>query len=188
MNNVLEEYVHSQNFVLEPIKPSHALVLFDALQSNSMYEFIPTNPPTSINLLIEKFTKWSKRSSDDGKEIWLNYAIRDRLESIYIGLVQATLVEDGDNYIAYEVIPEFWRRGVATEVMTAFIDCLFGNFEINILTAHIDSRNIASINLIKKLRFNQVGFLKNADHFKGSDSDEFIYQLDKKRWLNHGRL
>ena len=41
----------------------------------------------------------------------------------------------------------------------------------------MDARNLASINLVKNLGMTQVEFIAKADHFKVSDSDEFVFGI-----------
>lgn len=177
-----DQIIKTSNFILEPITSKHGILLFEGLQDENMYKYIPTNPPKSKEDLIAKFKYWENRFSPDKNEIWLNYAIQDKENKEYLGLLQATLIEDGNNYIAYEVIPRFWRKGIATETMKQFIDFLFSFFEISSLKAHIDTRNTASIQLIKKLQFEQIQFLPEADFFKDSNSDEFVFELSRQKW------
>jgi [ribosomal protein S5]-alanine N-acetyltransferase len=66
--------------------------------------------------------------------------------------------------------------------MKQFIDFIFSYFDINSLKAHIDTRNTASIQLIKKLQFEQIQFLPNADFFKESNSDEYVFELSRLKW------
>ena len=66
--------------------------------------------------------------------------------------------------LGYMIDPDFQRKGIAYEVLTAIIDYA-QNFDIKKLIAKIDERNTASIALIKKL-----GFTK-------SDNDDESYYL-----------
>ncbi len=181
-SEIFEKTIVTARFVLEPINSSHAERLFESLQNEKLYKFIPTDPPKSIELLIAKYDKWAKRASPDAKEIWLNYAIFDKKRNKYVGTIQATLIENSSNYIAYEVFPEFWKQNIATEVLIIFIEFLFSTFNILEITAHIDTRNIASIQLIKKLNFNLVQLIENADYFKNSSSDEYVYSIRKDEY------
>jgi [ribosomal protein S5]-alanine N-acetyltransferase len=44
--------------------------------------------------------------------------------------------------------------------------------------AWTDTRNLASHRLLEKLGFTKIEEIKNADEFKGSVSDEFVYSLE----------
>lgn len=83
-----ERNIKTKNLVLEPINILHAKKLFSLLQSKELFEFIPQDPPQSNSVLEKKFSRWSKRGPDDGKEIWLNYAIYHIALKCYTGTVQ----------------------------------------------------------------------------------------------------
>jgi len=51
-----------------------------------------------------------------------------------------------------------------------------------IRAAEIDPRNVSSIALVESLGFRRIAFQKNADHFKGSSSDEYRYELGESVW------
>ena len=180
--NILEAIIDTPNFMLEPINIAHANTLFEQIQDENLYVYIPIEPPKTIEQLRSKYERWSKRKSADGKELWLNYIIFDKVNRFCIGTLQATLTSEGKNYFAYEILPKFWKQGKATETVSYFIDFIFEKFEISQLTAHIDTRNMSSIALVKKLGFKEAEHLINADFFKSSQSDEFVFELSREFW------
>lgn len=62
--------------------------------------------------------------------------------------------------------PAVWGKGVAFEALDALIPHLFRNFpDMPALTAECDPRNTASVSLLRKLGFDQIGFEnKNFDY------------------------
>jgi ribosomal-protein-alanine N-acetyltransferase len=62
------------------------------------------------------------------------------------------------------------------------LEHLFQDYRVGIVAAEIDTRNAASIALVENLGFERVGFQKDADHFKGSTSDEYRYELGESVW------
>ena len=190
MNNIqlnFEKSIQSSNLDLEPILPKHALLLFPHLQSVESYTYIPFNAPKSLESLEERYRRWSARKSEDGSEIWLNYAIYSRQTNEYVGTLQATIEAEGRTYIAYNVFPTHWRRGIAYEAVHALISYLFKECGVEVVSAHVDRRNIASFKLLESLNFCRTKMLKDADHFKGSSSDEYVYELKKSEgWCKSG--
>jgi [ribosomal protein S5]-alanine N-acetyltransferase len=183
MNLVYSEGVLSaQRLILQPILPFHASALFADLQSPELYRFIPNNPPKSEEILEDKYTRWAKRQSADGTEIWLNYAIYHPTYLDYVGTVQATLHNYGKTYIAYEVFPRYWRQGFAREACLALISHLFNIYKVCNISALIDTRNEASWKLLESLGFQRIEMIKNADEFKGCISDEYLYEICRKVW------
>lgn len=171
-----EAAVTTSRLFLEPIRQEHAQEMFPVLIDPSLYSYIPKEPPT-VDQLKKQYQLWEKQESPDGKEIWLNWVGRMRVENCLIGHFQAGIDKSGEAYIAYMVGVKFQRRGFAEEALRAIIDILRRDYKVKIIRATIDSRNIASIELVKKLHMRQVDFKKNADHFKGSASNEVVYQL-----------
>jgi [ribosomal protein S5]-alanine N-acetyltransferase len=175
-----EAFIHTDNLVLEPINRAHAVKLFESLQAHDLYTYIPHHPPETLQKLEDRYTRWSVRKSDDLKEIWLNYALYHRMEDVYVGTVQATMLDNGIVYIAYEVFPKFWKRGIAREACSVLIDFIFKNVEHAIITAHIDTQNERSIRLIQSLGFKFDKVIPNADFFKDRWSDENVYILSRE--------
>lgn len=166
-------------FVLEPIEERHAELLFNELQNDELYIYIPQRPPKSVSELSEKYLRWSHRKSKDNKEYWLNYVIFDNKINKYVGTLQVTVEASGKTYIAYEVFPKYQRHKVATRTIKYLINFIFNTFEVEQVNAHVDTRNVASYKLLESIGFVRIDRIKNADFFKGQNSDEFIYEFQK---------
>lgn len=173
------DLIHTANLVLEPMGIHHAELLFDALQSEELYTFIPLNPPSDVDALRQKYARWSKGKSDDGKEIWINLAIFHPRLDAYVGTLQSTIMIDQKKaYIAYEVFPAFQKQGIAKEACSAMIEYVTRQYTLREILAHADTRNQASVALLESLGFALRETLYHADEFKGCVSDEYVYSLD----------
>lgn len=166
-----------KNYILEPINEHHAELLFNELQAQELYDYIPQSPPESITTLKRRYLKWSARKSPIGDEYWLNYAIFDIDLSDYVGTVQATLQSKGKNYIAYEVFPKYQRRKVGTNAVKCLIAFMQSSFNIAVVTAHVDTRNEKSYKFLESLGFDRKSIIHDADFFNNSSSDEYVYEL-----------
>ena len=172
-----EAILETARLLLEPLHPSHALALYEPLQSHAIYEFLPEDPPISSEALATRYQRLSSRRSPNGEEVWLNWAMRQRREEVYVGILQATVYTDATAYLAYILFPAFWRQGYAGEGCRRILELLFKDYQVHIIEAEIDTRNVASIKLIESLGFQRVATKLNADFFKGSTSHEYRYQL-----------
>jgi ribosomal-protein-alanine N-acetyltransferase len=162
---------------LEPICDHHAEALFAGLSAPEAYQFIPQDPP-SMESLAARYQLLAHGASPDGREIWLNWALR-RHASEYIGFVQATVQRDTRAaLIAYQLFPGFWRQGYGREAVAAMLKYLIELLDIRAVSAFIDTRNLASRRLVENLGFKQIRRIKNADFFKGAASDEHEYRYD----------
>jgi ribosomal-protein-alanine N-acetyltransferase len=171
-----EAIIETDNLRLEPIQVHHAIKLFDLLQSMELYRFIPHDPPKNIEKLENRYRRWAQRASDDGQEIWLNYAVYKPHDAEYVGTLQATIQNNEYAYIAYEVFPHMWRRGIAREGCVALLDLLLNGYKLKKIVAHTDTRNMASQRLLQSLGFQQTQTILGADEFKGSISDEYVFE------------
>jgi RimJ/RimL family protein N-acetyltransferase len=169
--------LQTERLVLEPLAARHAAALFDALSDPSLYPFVPDDPPATLAALEARFRRLEARRSPDGRQEWLNWAARDARSDAYVGWFQAT-VDGGVALLAYFVFAPFQRRGFAREGASAVIERLAAS-GVHSFAADIDTRNAASIALVRSLGFTLSRTTPNADSFKGSISDEHRFVLDR---------
>ncbi|MFI5272824.1 MAG: GNAT family N-acetyltransferase [Ktedonobacterales bacterium] len=178
-----EQPLETARLLLEPLVVSHAAALFAALQAPDLYTFIPQDPPPSAQSLAARYATLATRRSPDRREVWLNWALRLRATSAYVGIVEVTVHADRTAMLAYMVFPPFWRQGYATEACGRVLAHLFADSHVSRVAAEIDTRNAASIHLVEALGFTRAATTPNADFFKGSASDEYRYVLSDRRSL-----
>ena len=92
-------------------------------------------------------------------------------------MLEATVFPNRSAYIAYTVFAPFWRQGYAREGCARMLRHLLEDYRVLVVVAEMDTRNAASVSLAEALGFVQVGTTVGADHFKGSVSDEYRYEL-----------
>lgn len=173
-----ERALETPRLVLEPLTPAHAPALYPSLRDDRLYRFIPTDPPTSPTALATRYRRLATRRSPDGREAWLNWAMRRRNPpGPYVGTLEATVLPDRSAVIAYLVFVPDQRRGYAREGVAALLDHLLRDHPLDLIAAEVDTRNAASIALLAALGFARVATTRGADHFKGAPSDEHRYEL-----------
>ena len=59
--------------------------------------------------------------------------------------------------IGYILHPAFWSRGLAREALSAVIPHVFASFPIEAILADVDPRNVASLALLDRLGFREIG-------------------------------
>ena len=167
----------TDRLLLEPLTAAHAVALFHPLCDPALYRFIPDNPPESMAELAQQYRFWEARRSPDGSETWLNWALRRRDGTEYVGTLQASVLPDHSAVVAYVVFAQHQRQGYATEALARLVDHLIADLGVAVVAAEIDTRNLASIALVERLGFARVVLRKGADHFKGAPSDEYRYEF-----------
>ena len=177
-----EAQLETERLFLEPILPAHAPVLYARMQEERLYRFIPQDPPVTPQALEDRYDFLSARRSPDGREAWLNWAMRERGSGDYAGTLEATVHDDRKATVAYMVFVPYQRRGFAAEACGRLLEHLFDDYRVGVVAAEIDTRNAASVALVKSLGFERVSFQKDADHFKGASSDEYRYEITEHVW------
>lgn len=171
-----EAVLETPRLSLEPLVPAHAATVYERLLDGRLYEFIPQDPPESAQALESRYRKLSSRRSPDGREAWLNWAMRERGSGDYVGLLEATVHGDRTAGIAYTVFVPFQRRGFAAETCERLLAHLFEGYGVGVVAAELDTRNAASVALVESLGFERVALHEDADHSIGSSSDEYRYE------------
>lgn len=180
MVNDGENNLETERLILEPLRRHHARRLFPVLSDARIYTYIPQDPPVSAQALETSYRQLESRKSPSGDEDWLNWAIRLKQDERYVGTIQATVRRDRSSLLAYELSPDFWGRGFATEACAQVIESLFADYDIEEIVAEVDTRNAASCRLLERLSFRRVEMRAGVDFFKGSSSDEYTYKLSRR--------
>jgi len=171
-----EKVLETPRLLLEPLVPSHATLLYSPLSAAQLYTFIPQEPPVSAVSLRARYATLSARRSPDGREMWLNWALRRRDTGAYVGTMQATVRADRTAMLAYMISVPSQGQGYAFEGAARVLTHLFDDYRVGVVMAEIDTRNAASIRLVETLGFVRVAMVTGADIFKGSVSDEYHYE------------
>ncbi len=134
--------------LLEPVRSEHAASLFAPLQDPRLYTYIPDDPPTSLEALQDRYRRWERRISPDGREVWLNWIARALASGEWVGTFQATITEDHQALLAYMIFPSYQRQGFACEGCLSVIEHLVERYGVKFIAAEIDMRNASSIALL----------------------------------------
>jgi len=140
---------------LEPLTREHAPELFAALSDPAIYRYIEEKPPVSLDALAERYARLESRKSADGREHWLNWAVREIASGAAVGFVQATAFKDRSAFVAYVIAPAYQKRGFAREATAAMNDELRASYNVRRFRASVDPRNAASIALLVALGFTE---------------------------------
>lgn len=169
--------LRTPTFTLEPLKAAHAAEMFEPLSNPDHYTFIPQLPPASLQALRERYEHLETRRSPNGRQLWLNWAVRLRSGEA-AGLIQATCYPDGRVAVAYELFAPFQGKGIATDALRTMLLHLRNDARLSKASALVDTRNQKSIALLERLGFVRTRFVKDAAFFKGATSNEYGYELD----------
>jgi len=146
-----EQPIRTARLMLEPQRAAHAEAMFELLCDPALYQH-ENEAPASLGLLRDRFALLETRQSADGSEGWLNWVLRLH-DGRVAGYVQATVQADGCAWVAYVLGSAHWRRGLASEAVTAMVDVLAAQHAVHTLLAVFKRSNLPSIRLLERLGF-----------------------------------
>jgi aminoglycoside 6'-N-acetyltransferase len=122
------------------------------------------------------------RMAETGDGIVL--AIVEKRSGTVIGQMSVGIVsrEDGQGEFGYVVARAFGRRGFATEASAAVLDYAFDGLDLHRMTAHIDTRNHASLGVVTKLGLRREAEFRENEWFKGEWTSSWIYAILASEW------
>lgn len=82
--------------------------------------------------------------------------------------------------IGYEIHPEQWRKGFASEALTKVIQYGFDELGLTRIGAVVFIENEASNHLLTKMGFQREGILRDYMYQNGKAHDTYIYSILKK--------
>ena len=113
-----------------------------------------------------RIRRWLKRRSPDGRELWLNWAGREKKSSHLMSHFQVGVKQDGSASLGYLVSQDFQKKAFAFEAIQQILFYLKDDLGVREIKALTDTRNEASHRLAKKLGMKQTELIKDADFFK----------------------
>lgn len=150
----MKQPFETSRLVLEPIQEIHANEVYDKLQDARMYEYIPNTSPLSNEEIRQQFRKLQQQFGVwDEDTLLLNWMIRLKPENSLIGSIAISVYDTADAWISFEIYPDFWGNGYASEASKKALEVLVMQFKIEIIKARVDARNVPAINLLKNLQF-----------------------------------
>lgn len=103
-------------------------------------------------------------------------SIHIRETNKFAGLITLAPHQDGeDTEISFQLFPDFWGQGLATETVGAVLEYAFSTLGINWLIAETQSTNTRSRALLERLGMMQIGQL---DRF---GAEQVVYALTNKK-------
>ncbi len=84
--------------------------------------------------------------------------------------------------IGYELAPQHWGHGYATEAATAIVAFGFRELGLHRVSAWCIADNVASARVLEKVGLRREGRLRESEHFKGRWWDTLLYGLIESEW------
>jgi RimJ/RimL family protein N-acetyltransferase len=128
------------------------------------------------DIRCSKYQTWADTSLDElkafiyelrnkkiGKD-WIQLPIIRSEDDLHLGDIYLNFDESSIS-IGYTIDADFHRQGYGYEILVELLKYLKDNFKQKSIFAKVFIPNIASINLLHKLKFKRVGTIKKDDTF-----------------------
>lgn len=172
---LLNSPLATDRLTLEPISGKHAVHFFPLMQNMAIYKWISFLPPKSIDQLQAWWQQRESRLSPDGKEAWLNWAVKRKSDGAYVGKLDAEINREFiASNIGYIFFPEYWGNGFASEAVTSVVQHFSENNIIKIF-ATVTAGNNASCRVLEKSGFFQTRVIPDNDTIRGVKFDDVEY-------------
>jgi [ribosomal protein S5]-alanine N-acetyltransferase len=176
----------TERLFAEPAAPHHAARLARALADPTVHIWTRDTVPTELDFerQFDFVSKLPRGSSPDGAEIWLTWTLFLNADPEQpIGYVQATIREPARVTIAYTLGSPYWRKGYASEAITAMLDLVFSRHEVAIAVAEVDTRNSISMAFACALGMRLMGTNRSAGILRRVTYDDHVYAITREDWL-----
>lgn len=84
--------------------------------------------------------------------------------------------------IGYELNPQYWGQGYATEAAQAILKFGFEELKMHRIWSWCVAENIASFRILEKIGMHREGHLREKELIKGRWYDNFIYAILENEW------
>ena len=157
---------------IKPVAPWHAEALFQALDFDSVYEFLNSNRPETVAEMSATIDRYVAGPSDGSEDIWLNFVVL--IGNQIIGCTQATIVGSRSE-IAYLFSPVVVGQGYATRATEWLINYVTETHGISKFWATTDPRNERSISLLKRCDFIETSLPEHG--LRSYDDGDLVFTL-----------
>lgn len=177
INKFLEtERLYLREFQIDDFAAVHE---YGSLPDFSQYELWgPNTEPHSMQFIEEAI---AKSLQVPRLEYEMAIILKDTDELIGGAHISLASEKSAIAEIGYAVNPRFQKQGYATEVSRALIKYGFEHFNLRVIYATCDTRNIASYKVLEKCNMQRVGTLVGNRKIRGGIYDSYRYEICRKK-------
>jgi RimJ/RimL family protein N-acetyltransferase len=147
-------------------------------------EFSTTPVPRSLEgsrQIIEPFV----RAQSDNPRKYFTFKIILKDKGDFAGIAGLTLSLDKyrSGEIFYEVLPDLWNKGYATEVVVRLIKFGFNELALHRIEANTDTDNTGSVRVLEKSGMAREGMKRHYLPVNGKWKDGYLYSITEFDYL-----
>jgi len=169
--------IRSERLILEELKCEDLEFIHKMSSEPLVYLYEADEAPTKE----ETYEKYSKKISRMEKypDKYLIFLIRILPEEVPIGevFIQLNWEEMREWEIGYEVHPDYWGNGYATEAVSLLLKHSFENLNAHKVVGFCNAQNEKSANLMERVGMKRDGVLREGRLWRKEWCDEYVYSI-----------
>src|SRR5436190_9017288 len=165
----------TQRFLLQQVLPEDQQFIFEGLSHPDVIPFYGVRYDT-----LEATTKqmeWYEKSYNDGTGGPWKIIGKATGEKIGVIAYYFHKLEHKKAEVGFWIFPQYWNKGIATEVLKAVIDYCQQQKDIHRLEAFVEEGNAASSKVLEKVGFIYEGTMRDCEIKNGKFVSLLIYAL-----------
>lgn len=147
--------LETERLVLRPLSATDVEALYRISNEPAVRRYLWDDGPVSRATIEEVVTQSVRLFSEEGLGLF-GIRLRDSEEIVgFCGFARLEGMEEVE--LVYELDPELWGRGLATEAARACLSYAFREAGVERMIAGTDRPNVASLRVIEKLGMRSIG-------------------------------
>jgi len=176
--------LHTERCRLRKVIDKDRFDILELYSKENVVKYMPFTPFVSVEAAIDEM-KWYQKIFEE--QSGLRWMIEDIESGKVIGTCGFLNYEKEHNRIeiGYDLTPDYWGKGIMTEVVKYIMHFGFLTMKVNKIEAKVEPENEASLGLLHKLGFHKEGVLRQHEFEKGKYVDLAIFSMLKSefRWI-----
>lgn len=176
--------ITSERLVLRDLTSQDAGIVFDHFANAEVVRYIDADP-VKTKEEAEGIIQWGQDLHRNKTGIL--WGIFKHSDNSFIGQVNyvkkmGTMFNPAIHRaeIGYEISPQYWRKGYASEAIMVSLPFVFDEMEINRVEAYVHIQNSNSQGVLEKLGFHKEGILREYGLWNDEFWDMICYSMLKK--------
>lgn len=170
--------LHTPRLDLVEIKQSHRPDLFRLFSNPEVTRFYNVATLTEESSAQKFIDHFQNRYKDKAAIRW-GIALKEQ-ENIIGTLGFNNFTHNHRANIGYDLLPQYWNKGLMQEALSTVLDFGFKQLYINRVEAEVMQGNKASEKVLEKLHFVKEGVLRDWMYFEGRHFDMTMFSLLRK--------
>ncbi len=160
-----------------------------AYQSNPLYlRYYEWEQRTQQD--VQEFVRWLVARQHERPRIKFQLGVVLKSSGQLIGNCGIRMDSPGAHEadIGYELSPEHWGKGYATEAARAIVAFGFTELGVHCIWSWCVADNVGSAQVLEKVGMQREGRLRDKEYYKGRWWDQLLFAILEDEWRAQGQL